>query len=114
MRICAEEGATVIPAWFFGTTDMMTVVTDPFGIMEALSRKLQAGLMIVYGRFYLPIPRRIAVTMIVAPYTIPEEIGNPTVQQLEEINSCVYGGLQKQYMRQRAYAGYPHRTLKVT
>ena len=34
-----EEGATVFACWFFGTSDVLSVVKDPFGILEAVSRK---------------------------------------------------------------------------
>ena len=60
MRLCLAEGAQVHAAFFFGTSDLLTVVQDPWGLMETLSRKMRAGVMGFYGRWFLPIPRRVA------------------------------------------------------
>jgi hypothetical protein len=40
VRIALEEGASVNACWFFGTTEMLTVVQDPWGLMEWFSRKV--------------------------------------------------------------------------
>eukprot|EP00933_Yihiella_yeosuensis_P053108 TRINITY_DN5129_c0_g1_i2.p1 TRINITY_DN5129_c0_g1~~TRINITY_DN5129_c0_g1_i2.p1 ORF type:complete len:415 (-),score=51.97 TRINITY_DN5129_c0_g1_i2:132-1271(-) len=112
MRICIEEGATVFPAWFFGTTDMLTVLQDPFGIMEGLSRKLKAGIMGYYGRWYLPVPYRVAVSLITNPVKATKN-ASPTVEEVEEFHQKVYGGLVKVYEEQKDFAGYPHRKLII-
>jgi len=113
MRICAEEGAMIYVAWFFGTNELLTVVQDPWGMMETLSRKAQAGMMGFYGRWYLPIPRRVALTQASSAYHIPEKMENPTTEQVEHIHQQVYGGLQRVYDQQKAYAGYPDETLHI-
>ena len=110
MRLCMEEGATVLAAWFFGTTDMLTVVQDPFGLMEYASRKMQAGMMGFYGRWGLPVPRRIPVSLIVAPYKCTK-VDNPSKEEVEKVHDAVYGGLRRVYGEQKVYAGYPDRTL---
>lgn len=113
MRLCMEEGATVLAAWFFGTTDMLTVVQDPFGIMEYVSRKMQAGMMGFYGRWGLPVPRRVPVSLCVAPYKCAK-VDNPTKEEVEKVHEAVYGGLRKVYDEQKIYAGYPDRSLHVS
>jgi len=113
MRICAEEGATIYTGWFFGTNELLTVVQDPWGIMESISRKIQAGMMGFYGRWYLPIPRRVAITQASSSYRVPQKIENPTKEQVEHIHQQVYGGLQRVYDQQKAYAGYPDETLHI-
>jgi len=113
MRLCIEEGATVLAAWFFGTTDMLTVVQDPFGIMEWASRKMQAGMMGFYGRWGMPVPRRIPVSLCVAPYKC-QKMDNPTKEDVEMVHNAVYGGLNKIYNEQKIYAGYPDRTLHIS
>jgi len=113
MRLCMEEGATVLAAWFFGTTDMLTVVQDPFGIMEYASRKMQAGMMVFYGRWGLPVPRRIPVSLCVAPYKC-DKVNNPTKEEVEKVHAAVYGGLRRVYDEQKIYAGYPDRTLHIS
>ncbi len=60
---------------------MLTVVQDPFGIMERVSRKFQAGFMGFYGRWYLPIPRRVAVSIVATAYKC-EKMASPTNEQV--------------------------------
>ena len=113
LRIAMEEGATVYATWFFGTNDMLTVVQDPWGLMEKVSRKFQAGMLGFYGRWGLPVPRRVAVSVIVAPYKCEKE-ASPSAEQLEDLHSKVYRGLERTYNHQKAYTGYPNRNLIIT
>mmetsp|Transcript_47897 Transcript_47897/g.93578 ORF Transcript_47897/g.93578 Transcript_47897/m.93578 type:complete len:392 (-) Transcript_47897:78-1253(-) len=113
LRIAQEEGATVYATWFFGTNDMLTVVQDPWGLMERISRRLQAGFMGYYGRWGLPVPRRVAVSVVVAPHSC-EKLASPSAEQLEALHSKIYGGLGRVYDRQKAFTGYPDRTLLIT
>lgn len=112
MRICQEEGAIVFAAWFFGTTDMLTVATDPFGIMEFISRKIQAGILLFYGRWFMPIPKRIPVTLCTDTYQC-EKMASPTAEQVENVHQEVYGRLQNVYEKQKSIVGYSDRTLQI-
>lgn len=114
VRIAAEEGAMIISGWFFGTTDIFTVVQDPFGLMEWVSRKLRAGILGFYGRWYLPIPRRIAITMTCAPYQCKKNQESLTKSQVEQLHNDVYGRLVAVYEQQKTYAGYPDRSLQIS
>ena len=132
-------------------------MTDPFGILEFVSRKMQTGLLgcvgtlerarssfgcsivasshrrIVaesdqttvnqhpatlvcadryYGRWLLPVPRRIAVSVAVSPLKAPK-IASPSAEEVEAFHTDVYGGLEKVFKQQRSFAGYPNKTLLV-
>lgn len=112
MRIGIEEGATVFASWFFGTTEHLTVVKDPFGLMERASRALQAGIMGYYGRWGMPVPRRVAVTLVVAAVKAPK-LAAPTAEQVQQLHCDVYGGLERVYNKLKAYAGYPDQQLVI-
>ena len=112
MRICTEEGATCCAAWCFGTTDILSVVQDPWGLLESISRRMKAALLGYYGRWGLPIPRRMAVSILLNAVKA-EKIANPTAEQVEKLHREVYDGLQCAYDKQKAYAGYPDRTLRI-
>merc|ERR1711964_381500 len=112
MRICLEEGATIYATWFFGTNDMLTIMKDPFGILEFFSRKAKAGLLGYYGRWFLPVPYRVAVSTACHPVRT-KKTAAPTVEEVEQLHQDVYGGLVKVYEHQRHYAGYPNRMLVV-
>ena len=61
------------------------VVQDPFQIMETLSRKLKAGIMGFYGRWGLPVPRRVPLSLVVAPTKVAK-IESPTVEQVDAVH----------------------------
>jgi hypothetical protein len=92
---------------------MLTVVQDPFGLMETASRPLKAGCLGSYGRGGLPVPRRVPCTVVVAPHVCGEKTASPTAEELEVLHTAVYGKLTKVYNEQKAYAGYPNKTLIV-
>ena len=112
MRIAKEEGATVFACWFFGTNDVLSVVKDPCEVMEAASRKTRVAVMAYYGRWGLPVPRRVALTAAVHAVRASKAEA-PTAEQVEELHAAVYGGLERVYAEQRGYAGYPDRSLVV-
>ena len=113
MRLCLAEGAQVHAAFFFGTSDLLTVVQDPFGLMETLSRKMRAGVMGFYGRWFLPIPRRVALSVCVAPVRTTKT-ASPSVEDVERLHQQVYGRLKAVYDAQKAFAGYSDRELVVS
>jgi hypothetical protein len=112
MRICLEEGAAVWACWFYGTNDMMKILKDPLGLMEAFSRKMQAGIIGYYGRWLLPVPHRVAVTASVS-VTTTTKVADPSTEEVEELHRKVYGGLEAVYEQQKHFAGYPNRKLVV-
>eukprot|EP00929_Paragymnodinium_shiwhaense_P008766 TRINITY_DN112737_c0_g1_i1.p1 TRINITY_DN112737_c0_g1~~TRINITY_DN112737_c0_g1_i1.p1 ORF type:complete len:381 (-),score=45.71 TRINITY_DN112737_c0_g1_i1:102-1244(-) len=112
IRICMEEGATIYGSWFFGTTDMLTVLQDPFGLMEAFSRKTKVPIMGYCGRWFLPVPYRIAVSLCVHPVRTTKTTA-PSNEEVEKVHQQVYGGLVKTYEKYRPFAGYPDRKLVV-
>lgn len=113
MRLAYEEGALLAPGWFPGTTDTLTVVQDPFGILKFVSRKLKLSLFLFYGRWGLPIPRR-SPTSICPHLVRAPKIAEPTDEDLERLHHQVYGGLAKKYNEElKYYTGYSDRTLVV-
>jgi hypothetical protein len=113
MRLCLGEGAQVHAAFFFGTSDLLTVVQDPWGLMETLSRKMRAGVMGFYGRWFLPIPRRVALSVCVAPVRTTKT-ASPSAEDVERLHEQVYGRLKAVYDAQKAFAGYADRELIVS
>mmetsp|Transcript_23087 Transcript_23087/g.65049 ORF Transcript_23087/g.65049 Transcript_23087/m.65049 type:complete len:386 (-) Transcript_23087:58-1215(-) len=112
MRICLEEGATIFGGWFNGTSEMFYIVTDPFGIMEAISRKLKVSIFLFFGRWGSPVPRRVAVTMCARVVQCSKSAA-PSEQEVESLHDEVYGGLSRRFDAMKHYCGYPDRTLEI-
>lgn len=113
MRIACEEGAWLAAGWFPGTTDTFTVIQDPFGILKWISRKLRLSLFLCYGRWGLPIPRRVPTAMCPAPVRAPR-IERPSDEDVERIHQEVYGGLAKRFDKLKHFVGSGDRTLQLT
>mmetsp|Transcript_103354 Transcript_103354/g.287755 ORF Transcript_103354/g.287755 Transcript_103354/m.287755 type:complete len:387 (-) Transcript_103354:207-1367(-) len=112
MRICLEEGALIMAAWFSGTPELFRVVTDPFGIMEFVSRKLKVSLFLFYGRWAMPIPRRVPLTL--CPHMVRcTKTAAPSNEEVERLHQEVYGGLSVAFQELRHYTGYPTRSLAI-
>lgn len=113
MRICLEEGALVAGSWFAGTPDLFRIVTDPFGILEFVSRKLQVSIFAFFGRWGSPIPRRIPLTMC-SRLVRCEKVADPTPEQVQKTHEDVYEGMARLYNEELChYTGYPDRKLRI-
>lgn len=63
MKIALRTGATLVPVYCFGHTQLWTPVVDPFGVLEAISVKINTSIVPFFGRFGWPMgpPRRVPV-----------------------------------------------------
>ena len=50
IKLALREGVDVIPIYFFGNTTVLR-------ILKHLSRKIQAALTLMWGKYRLPFPR---------------------------------------------------------
>lgn len=113
MRIGLEEGVSFFAAWFAGTTDCFTIVQDPFGLMQCMSRKLGVSIFLFFGRWGLPVPRRSPTTVIMNITTLQKK-ESPTAEDIDKAHHEVYGSLLKQFERLKHFACLSDRTLVVT
>ena len=98
----AASPREVFSAWF-----------DPFGAMERVSRKLQAALFLYWGRFLLPIPRRVNITMIIGAPIVVERAtgGEPTQQQVDELHERYLSSVRRLFERHKAALGWAHKRM---
>ena len=71
------------------------------------------GVMGFYGRWFLPIPRRVALSVCVAPVKTTKT-ASPSVEDVERLHEQVYGRLKAVYDAQKAFAGYADRELVIS
>jgi len=81
-KLALETGAYLVPSYIFGNTQCLNVWTDPFGIMQRLSRSLRISICFFSGRFGLPIPKRIPLLGVLGSPIIVPKIENPTNEQV--------------------------------
>jgi len=84
---------------------------DPFGFMEALSRKLKVSLFVPYGRFGLPIPFRCNITMTYADPISVEKVAEPSQQQVDELHQRLLASWSELFESHKVPLGQSHKTL---
>jgi hypothetical protein len=81
-KLALETGAYLVPSYIFGNTQCLKVWTDPFGIMQRVSRSLRVSICFFSGRFGLPIPNRVPLLGVLGSPIIVPKTGNPTQEQV--------------------------------
>lgn len=66
VRVALEEGAIIVPTFFFGNTRLYSRVTDSGSDswIARISRKLRASVIFFYGRNFLTVPYRHPLRMV--------------------------------------------------
>ena len=129
----------IYPVFVFGACDMLdqlTPVSDPTekgtglgNVMQSISRKMQGGLTLYYGRFYLPIPHTPQLSMVLGNPIHPTEgdatknvhgdkltcprVDNPTDDQINELADRYVQALQRLFEQYKAEAGFENDILNV-
>eukprot|EP00808_Paulinella_micropora_P000510 g70968.t1 len=88
IRLACLTGAQVVPCYLFGNTKTLSCVMHPW--IRALSRRVGFGTTLFWGRFGLPIPRRVPIFGVMgAPIAVPryeryQDIPHAEVQRIHE------------------------------
>lgn len=111
-RLALRTGASVVPAYSFGNTAAFTCVQDQFGILAKVSRKLRAALFIFHGRWWLPIPRRVNITMVVGRAIPVEKVEEPSEAQVDELHEKILGAIKENFDRHKESLGWGQKELR--
>jgi len=104
IKAAIQEGAGIIPCYFFGNTTLFTIIggsgsTDSF--LAKISRSLKASIMFFYGRYFLPIPYRKPLHMICGEVIEVNKIDNPTNEDIDNVMTRLQIAVQKLYDEKR-------------
>ena len=116
VKIALQRGSPLVPFVCFGNTKAVTPIQDRFGIMEACSRLLGVSLIYPRGRFLLPIPRSVPVTVCIGkalPRANEGPIAQPSEAQVDELHERLMRELAAIYYRWRVAGGYAGVELQV-
>jgi 2-acylglycerol O-acyltransferase 2 len=91
VKAAIEEGAHIIPVFFFGNTRQFKIIGSPGenSFLSRLSRKLRTSIVFFYGRFGLPIPFRHPIKMVSGEIVEVDQCSSPTAEQVEEVMNRV-------------------------
>jgi len=106
-------GSYIVPSFLFGHSKLFSCIRDRFGILQYISRKLGFSCTIVFGKYFLPIPRQIPLTLVLgSPIKIPK-IENPTQEQIDEYHTIFVAQIQKLYEQFKGSYGWSKKKLII-
>jgi len=111
-RLALRTGTPIVPAYSFGNTAVFSCWYDSFGILETISRKAQASFFLFWGRFGLPIPRRVNVTMAFGRVIEVPKVENPTEEQIDEVHQKIIAATKQMFDVHKAALGWGDKEMK--
>eukprot|EP00882_Tetradesmus_deserticola_P006767 GHRQ01007123.1.p1 GENE.GHRQ01007123.1~~GHRQ01007123.1.p1 ORF type:complete len:345 (+),score=115.83 GHRQ01007123.1:1057-2091(+) len=105
VSVSVEEGIPIVPVYHFGNTALLS-----FGpkFCEPYGRRWRFSLGLLYGTFGLPLPRRVALMMVVGPPVAVEKVArtDPRFQEVvDETHGRYMATLQALHDKYRAVYG---------
>mmetsp|Transcript_36053 Transcript_36053/g.36740 ORF Transcript_36053/g.36740 Transcript_36053/m.36740 type:complete len:324 (+) Transcript_36053:127-1098(+) len=99
IKAAIQEGAHIIPAFFFGNTRLFTVIngqgSDSW--IARWSRRMRMSLCVFYGRHYLPVPYRHPLKMVTGEVVRVVQRDNPTEEEITGVQQRVIEAVEKLY-----------------
>ena len=120
IKLAIRTGADLTPCYIFGNTSILSCWTAegiPGGrsTLQTISRKLGFGLILIFGRFGLPIPMRIPSLGVsgVAIRTDHMKCEEPTKEQVKEIQELLIKRMQELFDRHKHLYGWEKKHLII-
>jgi len=110
-KLALRTGHPIVPAYSVGNTAAFSAWFDPFGLLERASRAVQASLFVYWGRFFLPIPRRANITMLIGQPIVVEKVENPTDEQVDAVHQRLLREMAELFNEHKASLGWGHRVI---
>jgi 2-acylglycerol O-acyltransferase 2 len=110
-KLALRTGHPILPAYSVGNTAAFSAWFDPFGILERVSRAAQVALFIYWGRFYLPIPRRANITMLVGRPIMVDKVEAPTDEQVDKVHQRLLSEMAALFEEHKAALGWGHKKI---
>jgi 2-acylglycerol O-acyltransferase 2 len=102
IKAAIEEGAHIVPAFFFGNSSLFHVVGGgKDSILSKFSRKMRTSIVLFYGRFFLPVPLRRPLKMITGEIVKVKKNSNPSDEDIEEVLNRLVISINNLYENKR-------------
>ena len=114
IKLAIRTGAEIVPCYLFGNTKLLGCWAGEGlpgkgqYLLEKLSRKLGFALVLVYGRFLLPIPWRKPVLGVMGKpiETHQMQCEDPTPEQIETIQAILLEEMESLFNRYKPLYGW--------
>jgi 1-acyl-sn-glycerol-3-phosphate acyltransferase len=120
IKLAIRTGSDLVPCYLFGNTKLLSCwagegVPKGRDILEYISRKVGFALIFIYGRFGLPVPRRVPILAVmgkpISTYHIKCE--EPTLEQIQEIQTLLIDEMQDIFDRYKGLYGWEDKHLII-
>jgi 1-acyl-sn-glycerol-3-phosphate acyltransferase len=120
IKLAIRTGADLVPCYMFGNTKLLSCwagegIPNGRNILEKVSRKVGFALIILYGRWGLPIPRRLPV-LAVKGKAIPTfhiKCEEPTMEQIRKVQDQLIAEMQELFDKYRHLYGWDDKRLVI-
>lgn len=114
VRLALEHGAVLVPGYCFGNTQCLKVVTDRWGVCKRVSRALRVSLVLIFGRFGLPIPFRTPIAAVMGPPIRCPKVPSPPPELVDEYHKRFMDELVEVFNLHKTAYGWPEsRKLRI-
>mmetsp|Transcript_9214 Transcript_9214/g.16949 ORF Transcript_9214/g.16949 Transcript_9214/m.16949 type:complete len:379 (+) Transcript_9214:40-1176(+) len=111
-RLALRTGTPLVPVYSFGNTAAFSCWYDSFGVLEAISRKVQASFFLYWGRWFLPIPYRVQMTMAIGKLIPVPKVENPTNEQIDDLHQRIMEGIKTTFDLHKHSIGWGEKQLE--
>uniref|UniRef100_A0A7S1TPI4 Acyltransferase n=2 Tax=Phaeomonas parva TaxID=124430 RepID=A0A7S1TPI4_9STRA len=113
-RLALEHGSIMLAGFCCGAQEVMSAWYDGYGVLKGVSRTLRMSLLWPYGRWFLPIPRRVALILVYAPPVECEQADAPTEEQVFDLRDRFLDAVQESFdVGKQIYPGWEKRRLII-
>ena len=120
IKLAIRTGAEIVPCYLFGNTKVLSCwagegIPGAHTVLERISRKVGFALILIYGRFMLPIPYRIPVLGVMGKKIPTEQMKceEPTIEQIDEIQAILLKDMQELFERYKGLYGWEETELMI-
>ena len=120
IKLAIRTGADISPCYLFGNTKLLNCwagegIPGLSFVLEKLSRKLGFALILIYGRFFLPVPFRKPILAVMGRPIETHHMKNedPTLEQIQEIQMKLLGEMERIFDTYKPYYSWDDKNLII-
>eukprot|EP00916_Digyalum_oweni_P018202 GHVL01030565.1.p1 GENE.GHVL01030565.1~~GHVL01030565.1.p1 ORF type:complete len:212 (+),score=32.29 GHVL01030565.1:400-1035(+) len=112
VKLAMECGADLLPVYIFGNTIMLSMSAG--GLLAKISTLMRVSLTVFWGRWGLPVPRRVKVHFVVGNRIKLPHVKTPTPQQVDEYHAKLIEAIANLYKKyQHKNINYRDKPLEI-
>ena len=111
VRLAIETGTPLVPTYIFGNTDLFNVWYDEGGFFKQLSRMFGFGLIILWGRFGLPIMKRVPLSVVLGTPLEVVQNSKPSKEYVEAVHEQFLVSSKQLFDKYKGYYGWEDKQI---